>query len=110
MELLVTCKHQEHRNQDHAVHSSKSQSVRNVHTRLTGLSLYYVPINSPNSQPTSRIPIDKINMLMHLNDSQIIYKICSYKSKDQEKTSVLPTNMDASMGQHSVQSERQICL
>ena len=37
-------------------------------------------------------------------------QICSSKSRDLEKTSVLPTNMDASLGQHSVQTERQICL
>ena len=37
-------------------------------------------------------------------------QICSSKSRDLEKTYVLPTNMDASLDQHSVQTERQICL
>ena len=34
-----------------------------------------------NSQPTSTIPIHKLNMLMHLNDSQIIYKYVAPKAK-----------------------------
>ena len=38
------------------------------------------------------------------------WQVCSSKNKDLEKTYVLPTNMDASLGQHSVQTERQICL
>ena len=32
-------------------------------------------------KPTSTIPIHKINMLMHLNDSQIIYKYVAPKAK-----------------------------